>query len=134
METEENELQGEWGISAIDDADYVPLPPNIYREGASHMSAQVEFEMNYYRNGHVVDGVPVPEPQEIVFDVYKRLVIEESSFTRGNITDVPTYVQAHGVIHFMQETNYKYSLGCLFLYPAIAQAQRQFVQKAVFGL
>jgi hypothetical protein len=118
---------------SMSDDEYVPSPPSICRQGgAGHMTPEMERAMNPYRNGYVVDGVPVPEPEEHVYAVYKHLVIEEDSFTRGYITDVPAYVQEHGVINFMRDTDYKYSLGCLLLYPAIARAQRQYVQAAIF--
>jgi hypothetical protein len=122
-------------MSDDDEIDFILPPPfPIHRQGGeSRMSSQTEFEMNPYRNGYMIDGVLVPEPMEHAFDIYKHLVLEEDSFTRGYITDVPEYIHANGVIQFMQETNYKYSLGCLFCYPAIANAQRQYVQKVVFG-
>ena len=126
---------GESDNAMSDDDDFILPPPSIIRRegGESRMSPQMEFEMNPYRHGYMIDGVLVPEPPEYVFDHYKHLVIEEDSFTRGYITDVPAYIQENGVIHFMQETNYKYSLACLFCYPAVAEAQRQYIQKVVFG-
>jgi hypothetical protein len=102
----------------------VPIPGPMPREGVSIWSPSDEYRQHYdpfyheYREGD--NAVPRPPKRE-------QIGVEPEPSHYANVT--LEYIQEHGVLEFILESGYSYSLACILAYYKVAEYQMDYLRK-----